>query len=147
MSNIKGENGGCISRSILTASNQDMTASDWASQGRVIANRDAANNSAFKKRNMTFDAGRDSQLEKRLAASPMPNHPSASPIQVMKQIPGRDGKNDSVFANALLAGSNSGYRMESPTRVAEATQKSDFQHRLDSIVKNKRSSIDGLSGT
>jgi len=84
MSNKKAENGGSISRSIFTASNQDMTAADWASNGRVITIRDAANNSAFKKRNMTFDAGRDSQLEKRLAASPMPNMPSASPIQVMK---------------------------------------------------------------
>ena len=84
MSNKKRENGGSISRSIFTASNHDMTAADWASNGRVISNRDAANASAFKKRNMTFDAGRDSQLEKRLAASPMPSMPNVSPIQVMK---------------------------------------------------------------
>lgn len=59
-----------------------------------------------------------------------------SPVDVIKLIPGRDGKNDSVFSNCLLAGSNSGYHhgqdqvdyytSMSPNKGADALNKSDF---------------------
>ena len=63
---------------------------------------------------MTFDAGRDSQLEKKLAAAspiPKPTKRDPSPIEILKAIPGNNGKNDSDFTNCLLAGTNSKYKV------------------------------------
>ena len=65
--------GGSIRGSVYGQSKTVSDANDWASNAHVINIRQKDNDSAFKKRNMTFDAGRDSQLEKKLAAaSPIP---------------------------------------------------------------------------
>lgn len=64
MSEKKRAGGGSISRSILSGNDRDVTATEWASNGRISHQNDKL--SSFKKRHMTFDAGRDSQLEKRL---------------------------------------------------------------------------------
>ena len=86
-------------------------ANDWASSSSIANLRNASNDSAFKKRNMTFDAGRDTKIDRKLmGASPARNailRQDQSPIAIMKQIPGNNGKNDSDFTNCLLAGSHS----------------------------------------
>lgn len=61
---------GSASRSIFNKANNTVSdANDWASNGQVdiIRDRQQGSDSAFKKRNMTFDAGRDSNhLERKL---------------------------------------------------------------------------------
>ena len=66
MSDKKRMGGGSISKSIFNPGSADVN--DWASNANL---RNDASASAFKKRNMTFDAGRDSQLDKKLH-SPTP---------------------------------------------------------------------------
>ena len=64
MSDKKKIGGGSIRGSICTQSRTYSDANDWAAKADVINVRQKSNESNFKKRNMTFDAGRDSQLEK-----------------------------------------------------------------------------------
>ena len=61
---------------------------------------------------MTFDAGRDTKIDRKLMGGGSPARNAIlrldqSPIAIMKQIPGNNGKNDSDFTNCLLAGSHS----------------------------------------
>ena len=114
MSDKKKLGGGSIRGSICNQSRTYSDANDWAAKADVINVRQKSNESNFKKRNMTFDAGRDSQLEKKLAKSPIPK-PTAhkpSPIEILKAIPGNNGKNDSDFTNCLLTGTNAKYKVK-----------------------------------
>ena len=111
MSDRKRLGGGSIIRGGTVPGKTLAGANDWASNSSITNLRHASNDSAFKKRNMTFDAGRDSKIDRKLMAASPGRNPilrmDQSPIEIMKQIPGNNGKNDSDFTNCLLAGSNS----------------------------------------
>ena len=111
LSDKKRIGGGSIRGSTVHVKNLAET-NEWASSSSIGNLRNASNDSAFKKRNMTFDAGRDPKIDRKLmgVGSPARNailRLDQSPIAIMKQIPGNNGKNDSDFTNCLLAGSHS----------------------------------------
>lgn len=103
---------GSIRASICNQSRTYSDANDWASKD-IINIRQKSNDSNFKKRNMTFDAGRESNLEKELSKSPIPKPTphKPSPMEILKAIPGNNGKNDSDFTNCLLTGTNAKYKV------------------------------------
>ena len=73
LSDRKRAGGGSIRGSTVHV-NTMREANDWASSSSIANLRNASNDSAFKKRNMTFDAGRDSKIDRKLmGASPARN--------------------------------------------------------------------------
>ena len=70
MSDRKRLGGGSIMRGGGTVPDKSLAGvNDWASNSSIGNLRHASNDSAFKKRNMTFDAGRDTKLDKKLMAT------------------------------------------------------------------------------
>ena len=73
LSERKRIGGGSIRGSTVHV-NTMREANDWASSSSIANLRNASNDSAFKKRNMTFDAGRDTKIDRKLTgASPARN--------------------------------------------------------------------------